>query len=292
MDGRTGGSGVASPAVEPSVQSGWKGWDVWVALDSAWRFAARWLRQLAEGPLLNRSLFAGAGVGSNGVLPVALVTTILLAGALFRSPQGGPTRLGRANQTFEPSNLPGRPSEPGFQPTLKNPQPNRPNSGTKPPAQAGKLRKSISETGALFCPNTPDDQGHRLEATRRNNPKTRCQEIPRQVGRGWYAQALSEFTMNQADTLRHLPSLAVRNLCLGAVHHSSLEFQPSSAPLSPQTPSLPVPRPANDAAREKQIPLRSDNLQAFRQSTHRARSPLRNQPPTAEDLERMKAFSH
>ncbi len=105
MDGRTGGSGVASPAVEPSVQSGWKGWDVWVALDSAWRFVARWLRQLAEGPLLNRSLFAGAGVGSNGVLPVALVTTILLAGALFRSPQGGPTRLGRANQTFEPSNL-------------------------------------------------------------------------------------------------------------------------------------------------------------------------------------------
>jgi hypothetical protein len=103
MDGRTGGSGVASPAVEPSVQSGWKGWDVWVALDSAWRFAARWLRQLAEGPLLNRSLFAGAGVGSNGVLPVALVTTILLAGALFRSPQGGPTRLGRANQTFEAS---------------------------------------------------------------------------------------------------------------------------------------------------------------------------------------------
>ena len=269
-----------------------------MALDSAWRFAALWLRQLAEGPLLNRSLFAGAGVGSNGVFPVALVTTILLAGALFRSPQGEPSRLGRANQTFEPSNLPGRPSEPAFQPTLTNPQPNRTNSGTKPPAQAGKLRKSISETGAFLCPNTPDDQGHRLEATRRNNPKTRCQEIPRQVGWGWYAQALSEFAMNQADTLRHLPSLAVRNLCLGAVHHSSLEFQPSSAPLSPPTPvsprspSLPVPRPANDAAGEKQIPLRSDNLQAFRQSTHRARSPLRNQPPTAEDLERMKAFSH
>ena len=39
--------------------------------------------QLSDGPLLNRSLFAGAGVGSNVVLPVALATTILLAGATF-----------------------------------------------------------------------------------------------------------------------------------------------------------------------------------------------------------------
>ena len=63
--------------------------------------------------------------------------------------------------------------------------------------------------------------------------------------------------MNQADTLCHRPNSSVRNLCLLAGHHSSLKFQPSSAPLSPQTPSLPVPRPANDATREKQIPFRN-----------------------------------
>ncbi len=62
--------------------------------------------------------------------------------------------------------------------------------------------------------------------------------------------------MNQADTLCHRPNSAVRNLCLRAIHDSSLKFQPSSAPLSSQTPTLPVPRRAGDAIREKQIPFR------------------------------------
>ena len=62
--------------------------------------------------------------------------------------------------------------------------------------------------------------------------------------------------MNQTDTLHHGPNSAVRNLCLLAVHHFSLKFQPFPAPVSPQTPALPVPYPANDATREKQIPFR------------------------------------
>ena len=41
----------------------------------------------------------------------------------------------------------------------------------------------------------------------------------------------------------------------GAFHPFSLKFNPSTAPLSPQTPSLPAPDPANDATREKHIPF-------------------------------------
>ena len=36
-----------------------------------------------------------------------------------------------------------------------------------------------------------------------------------------------------------------------------------SLPLSPQTPSLPVPLPANDVTREKQIPFRQTNSYKF-----------------------------
>jgi predicted Ser/Thr protein kinase len=68
---------------EPPTHSRWQGWDVWVTGLCLVIFGALWLLQLSEGPLLNRSLFAGAGVGSNVVLPVALATTILLAGAAF-----------------------------------------------------------------------------------------------------------------------------------------------------------------------------------------------------------------
>ena len=45
----------------------------------------------------------------------------------------------------------------------------------------------------------------------------------------------------------------------GAVHPSSLKFNASTAPLSPQTPSFPVPDPANDATRGKQIPFSNKN---------------------------------
>ena len=102
-----------------------------------------------------------------------------------RSPQGEPAKWGGRIKPSSPSNHLGRPSVPGFQPTMTNPQPTRPNSGTKPTAQAGKPRKSISETDALSCSNTPDDQSHRLEATLRNYPKTRCQKyLGKAVGDG------------------------------------------------------------------------------------------------------------
>ena len=66
-----------------AVRPRWQGWDVWVIGICLTIFGALWLLQLSEGPLLNRSLFVGAGAGSNVVLPVALATTILLAGAAF-----------------------------------------------------------------------------------------------------------------------------------------------------------------------------------------------------------------
>ncbi len=71
------------PKPELQTQPRWQGWDVWVLGLCLAIFGALWLLRLSEGPLLNRSLFAGAGVGSNVVLPVALATTILLAGAAF-----------------------------------------------------------------------------------------------------------------------------------------------------------------------------------------------------------------
>ena len=85
-----GGSADGSSPTGPILSEGsagrhsrWQGWDVWVIGLSLTIFGALWLLQLSDGPLLNRSLFAGAGVGSNVVLPVALATTILLAGATF-----------------------------------------------------------------------------------------------------------------------------------------------------------------------------------------------------------------
>jgi serine/threonine protein kinase len=63
--------------------SRWQGWGVWVIGLCLTILGALWLLKLSEGPLLNRSLFAGAGAGPNVVFPVALATTILLAGAAF-----------------------------------------------------------------------------------------------------------------------------------------------------------------------------------------------------------------
>jgi hypothetical protein len=66
-----------------AVRPRWQGWDGWVIGIFLTILGALWLLQLSEGPLLNRSLFAGAGAGSDVVLPVALATTIFLAGAAF-----------------------------------------------------------------------------------------------------------------------------------------------------------------------------------------------------------------
>ena len=137
-----------------------------------------------------------------------------------RSPQGEPAKWGGRIKPSSPSNHFGRPSVPGFQPAMTDPQPTCPNSGTKAPAQVGKPRKSISETDALPSSNTPDDQGHRLGATRRNYLKTRCQKIPWQGGRAWHAQVSSEFAMNQAETPCQRPNSDVWNRSLLAVHHS------------------------------------------------------------------------
>ena len=52
----------------------------------------------------------------------------------------------------------------------------------------------------------------------------------------------------------------LRRLAAGAFHRPSREIQPATTPLSPQTPSLPVPDPANDATREKQIPFRNSSF--------------------------------
>lgn len=48
----------------------------------------------------------------------------------------------------------------------------------------------------------------------------------------------------------------LRRLAAGAFHPSFLKFNPSTTPLSPETASLPVPDPANDATLKKQIPFR------------------------------------
>jgi serine/threonine protein kinase len=72
------------PAKPPQpTRPRWQGWDVWVIGLCLAVFGALWLLRLSEGTLLNRSLFTGAGVGSNVVLPVAVATAILLAGAAF-----------------------------------------------------------------------------------------------------------------------------------------------------------------------------------------------------------------
>ena len=77
-------------------------------------------------------------------------------GARRESPPSG---AGESNLRAHRTTL-ARPSVPGFQRMMTNPQPTRPNSGTKPPARAGKPRKSISEMDALSSWNTPDDQSH------------------------------------------------------------------------------------------------------------------------------------
>ena len=60
--------------------------------------------------------------------------------------------------------------------------------------------------------------------------------------------------MNHAEATCHRSNSDAWNRSLPAVHHSSLKFQPSSAPLSPQAPSLPGPGPAHDATRESKFP--------------------------------------
>ena len=79
--GRRGGGAV--PALSSARPRRWQGWGVWVIGTSLTILGALWLLKLSEGPLLNRSPFAGAGAGSIAVLPFALATTILLAGAGF-----------------------------------------------------------------------------------------------------------------------------------------------------------------------------------------------------------------
>ncbi len=92
-------------------------------------------------------------------------------------PAGRALLAERANQTLSPSNRPGRPSAPGFQPTMtRPPQPTLPNPGTKPLAQVGKPRKSIPETDALPSWNTPDTRGHRLQANPWNDATSRWQK--------------------------------------------------------------------------------------------------------------------
>ena len=82
-----------------------------------------------------------------------------------------PRHQNRHSKPSSPSNLPGKRSAPGSQPTMTNPEPTRPNFGIKPPPQAGNPRKSISETAAHSSWNTPDARAHRLEANLRYNTK-------------------------------------------------------------------------------------------------------------------------
>ena len=75
---------VATPSsATPENRSRWQGWDVWVIGLSLVAFGALWLLRLTDDQLLHRPLFVAAGGGLNIVLPIALATTILLAGAAF-----------------------------------------------------------------------------------------------------------------------------------------------------------------------------------------------------------------
>jgi predicted Ser/Thr protein kinase len=65
----------------PVAQSRWQGWDVWVISLCLVTFGSLWLYRLSDEGLLHRPFYDGAGVGSNIVLPIALATTVLLAGA-------------------------------------------------------------------------------------------------------------------------------------------------------------------------------------------------------------------
>ena len=93
-----------------------------------------------------------------------------------RSPKGEPAGRGGRIKPSSPSNLPGKPSALGFQPTMTNPERTRPNSGTKAPAPLGMPRKSISETAAPRPGLHLTHSGPRPEATSRDNIKIRCQK--------------------------------------------------------------------------------------------------------------------
>jgi predicted Ser/Thr protein kinase len=71
------------PARPTQLFSRWQGWDVWVIGLCLTIFGALWLYRLSDEGLLHRPFYDGAGVGSNIVLPIALATTVLLAGAAF-----------------------------------------------------------------------------------------------------------------------------------------------------------------------------------------------------------------
>ena len=64
------------------------------------------------------------------------------------------------------------------------------------------------------------------------------------------------FTMNRTVIPVQPSKRPLRRLATGVFHSPSRGNQPVTTPLSPQTPSLPVPEPANDATRKKQIPFR------------------------------------
>ncbi|MFN0126988.1 MAG: protein kinase domain-containing protein [Verrucomicrobiales bacterium] len=74
---------VIGSDLKPAPQPRWQGWDVWIIGLCLATFGALWLLRLSDEHRLHRPLFDGAGVGSNVVLPIALATTILLAGAAF-----------------------------------------------------------------------------------------------------------------------------------------------------------------------------------------------------------------
>jgi hypothetical protein len=71
------------PARPTLSLSRWQGWDVWVIGLCLTIFGALWLYRLSDAGLLHRPFYDGAGVGSSIVLPIALATTVLLAGAAF-----------------------------------------------------------------------------------------------------------------------------------------------------------------------------------------------------------------
>ena len=69
------------PALPPQSQPRWQGWDVWTTGLCLVIFGALWLYRLSDEGVLHRPLYDGAGVGANIVLPIALATIVLLAGA-------------------------------------------------------------------------------------------------------------------------------------------------------------------------------------------------------------------
>lgn len=78
MDRRTVDSGVSSPGAEPPAKSRWQGWDGWLIALCLVTFGSLWLYRLSEARLYRTGLNA-----SDIVLPSALATVVLLAGAAF-----------------------------------------------------------------------------------------------------------------------------------------------------------------------------------------------------------------